>query len=521
MRLRFIVAIPLLLPLSVACGDSTGTSADTTNNATPATPATTTDDPPDPTTAGSASATMTEDSGSATMVVSGTTTSSTGPDVTSSTSTSSTATTMGVDTDHTKYDVGSMETGDDTGVDCRPGGDATVEGTVYAPNLVIPVSGALVYASAEPPEGVPNEVYCADCVDLPCATGYVLTNADGSFSLPVQSGMKYIVVQKGQFLRATEIDVVPGVNALGVDVTSLPDHRDEANHLYIPNIAIGLGSYDRLEDAMGKLGLADTLIDMNSYTEQFVPGTEQFDMWENGYTELPSMGTMAELVNDYEKLKKYHILFVPCSDDPYIDAMYSDIGKENIRKWVEEGGKFYVADWSNEYLFAGFGQYQKFYTNQFGGGTDLSPPYDSLGTVLDPDMLAWLEALPAALKDINPANGGFTDHPAIDSLPQLLTVDNWSGVEATPEILVDDGMGGQVNVGHKTWIEGPGDGENVPLTPEPLTITGQYGCGKIMFTTYHMAEFNDTYIGLTPQELVLLYLILEIGVCQQDLPPPQ
>jgi hypothetical protein len=41
-----------------------------------------------------------------------------------------------------------------------------------------------------------------------------------------------------------------------------------------------------------------------------------------------------------------------------------------------------------------------------------------------------------------------------------------------------------------------------------------------MFTTYHMAEFNDTYIGLTPQELVLLYLILEIGVCQQAFEPP-
>jgi hypothetical protein len=36
-----------------------------------------------------------------------------------------------------------------------------------------------------------------------------------------------------------------------------------------------------------------------------------------------------------------------------------------------------------------------------------------------------------------------------------------------------------------------------------------------------MAEYQDTYIGLTPQELVLLYLILEIGVCQTPyLPPP-
>ena len=37
--------------------------------------------------------------------------------------------------------------------------------------------------------------------------------------------------------------------------------------------------------------------------------------------------------------------------------------------------------------------------------------------------------------------------------------------------------------------------------------------------SYHAAEFEN-YVGLTPQELVLMYTILEIGVCQGDLPPP-
>jgi hypothetical protein len=53
-----------------------------------------------------------------------------------------------------------------------------------------------------------------------------------------------------------------------------------------------------------------------------------------------------------------------------------------------------------------------------------------------------------------------------------------------------------------------------------LTVTAQYGCGKIQFTSYHTAEFFD-YVGLSPQELVLIYTILEIGVCQEPLPPPQ
>jgi hypothetical protein len=439
------------------------------------------------------------------------------PTTTGSTSSSSTT-----DNDVTKFDLGSGETQGETEQGCPilPN-DSNITGTVYAPNQVIPVSGALVYATDTIPEGIPNEVYCAECVQLPCETQFALTKADGSFDLPVPSSSKYIVVQKGQFMRVTEVQLAAGANPLTAEQTSLPDHRDEANGLYIPNIALGLGSFDRLEDALGKLGLGDTLIDPNLYSETLVEGTQQFDMWDNGGGGLyATVGSMSELVLDYEKLKKYHILFLPCTSDTYVAEFNSDLGKENMRKWVAAGGKFYVSDWANEYLSAGFEQYQTFYQDLDFGGADLLTPYDSLGTVLDADMLAWLEALPPGLKDINSQNGG-SDHPVISMLPQIETVDNWSGVQATPPVLVDDGMGGQIDVGHKTWIEGPGDGYNVPGNPpSPLTITGHYGCGKILFTTYHMAEFSDSYIGLTPQELVLLYLILEIGVCQDAYEPP-
>lgn len=485
---------------AASCGDA-GSATQETTNVTTVTPSS---GPPEPSSGGEAPTTGGTSGHGATGETGGS---------------SSSSTTL--DSDAIKYDVGSMETGD-TGQSCDPEpADATIEGTVVAPNLAIPVSGALVYASATVPEGVPDEVYCLECVELPCDTPYVLSNPDGSFSLPVASGMKYLVVQKGQFLRATPLEVVPGANPVGVDVTSLPDHRDEANGLYIPNIALALGEYDRLEDALAKLGLADTVIDNNFYTESFVEGSQQFDLWANmTFPEYGVQGTIAELVGDYSKLSKYHILFVPCSDDPFIGEMYSAQAKDNIRQWVAAGGRFYVADWSNEYLFAGFGQYQTFHKDKDGGGTDLLTPYDSLGKVLDADLLAWLEALPGALKDINPMNGGGTFHPVIDMLPQLETVDNWSGVLATPKVLVDDGKGGEIDVGHKIWIEGPGDGYNVPLDAQPLTITGEYGCGKILFTTYHMAEFEDSYVGLTPQELVLLYLILEIGVCQKVFEPP-
>ncbi|MCA9719096.1 MAG: hypothetical protein KC468_30795, partial [Myxococcales bacterium] len=222
-------------------------------------------------------------------------------------------------------------------------------------------------------------------------------------------------------------------------------------------------------------------------------------------------GTFDQLVFDYEKMKQYHAIFVPCSSNAYNNIINNPTVQQNIHDWVEAGGRWYVADWSNDWIRDVFPQYQNF-TLEFGDDPDLGS-YDSLADILDTGLLDWLQALPDPLKDINPLND--EAHPTLFQLPKVQTVDNWSALDAVLPVLVDDGMGGQVDVGHKVWLEGPHDGQT-----KALTVTGQYGCGKIQFTTYHAAEFFD-YVGLSPQELVLFYTILEIGVCQEDLPIPQ
>jgi len=392
--------------------------------------------------------------------------------------------------------------------------DLVLDGTVWAPNGVIPVAGALVYTSAGVPDGIPQEVYCAECEELDCDDRFTTTAADGSFSLNTfAQGANYLVVQKGQFLRYTPINFGPGAETLDDELTTLPGENDPDNGLFIPLIAVGDGTFDRLEDGLGKFGLGDTLIE--NFEERLVPGTEPFELWNNGRDPtsdgFTSQGTFAELISSPANLARYHMIFAPCSSDTYTDSL-TPANIQNIRDWVAAGGRWYVSDWSNEWLIEVFPEYQQL--NCSGGNCD-NGSYDSLGTVLDDGLLEWLEALPDPLKDINPLND--ESHPTLYQLPQVQTVDNWSDIETILPVLVDDGMGGQIDVGHKVWLEGPGGAVG---GVHPLTVTGQFGCGKLQFTSYHMAEFFD-YVGLSPQELVLLYTILEIGVCQEALPPPQ
>lgn len=411
------------------------------------------------------------------------------------------------------FDVLDDPTGGAGGCQGAPN-NLALEGTVWAPNGVIPVSGALVYTSAGQPDGIPQEVYCAECEELDCDDRFTTTNADGSFTLNTYAqGANYLVVQKGQFMRVTPINFGAGAETLDDELTTLPGENDPENGLFIPLIAVGNGRYDRLEDGLGKFGLGDTLI--SNFEERLVPGTEPFDLWDNGQSPaedgFTSQGTFAQLVSSPENLAQYHMIFAPCSTDVYTSAL-TPTNIQNIRDWVAAGGRWYASDWSNEWVNLVFPEYQNLSCS--GGNCD-NGSYDSLADVMDDGLLEWLEAMPAPLQDINPLND--EPHPTLFDLPQVQTVDNWSGIQDILPVLVDDGKGGQIDVGHKVWLQGPG---GTIGGVHPLTVTGQFGCGKLQFTSYHMAEFFD-YVGLSPQELVLLYTILEIGVCQEALPPPQ
>ena len=165
----------------------------------------------------------------------------------------------GDDGSGTKFDIGDASTGDGDGDgDCGDNHDALLEGTVYAPNLELPISGALVYTTSGTVDPIPDEVYCAECVELDCSTPFTLTAADGSFSLPAFSGPgQKLVVQKGQFLRVVELDIATGTTEVPAEQSNLPGEWNPDAGMWIPRIAVYRTFPDAVFNVLAKFGLGE------------------------------------------------------------------------------------------------------------------------------------------------------------------------------------------------------------------------------------------------------------------------
>lgn len=387
----------------------------------------------------------------------------------------------------------------DEGGDCAPSDptNATLTGTVFAPNLEIPVSGALVYLTSGSVEPVPDKVYCSECVEL-CNKPFALTEPDGSFELQAVAGAgQKLVVQKGEFLRVVDIDVAEGMNEVPADRSNLPGAWNPDAGMWIPKIAVYRTDPDRVYNVLAKFGLGEV-----TANGELVPGSEQFQL-------VPDTDGGA-LIDDFVAMSQYHIIFVPCAaSNGWLGAPnVSPLRAQNVRDYVAAGGKWYATDHANEYIEEPFADYQEFHSP---GMPDIQPAYDVGGEVVDPDLLAWLEALPPALKDIGGGN------PTLDTLPTVELRLNYSGIDTTPPVIVQDQDGNDVDVGHHTWVQGPCT-SCATNDVRPMAVSGQYGCGRMMYSTFENSSVAHS--GLNPQELILLYMILEISVCHKETPPP-
>jgi len=425
-----------------------------------------------------------------------------------------------------------------------PGIAATLTGTVWAPGNApgmvpagqeIPLHGAVVRLTVAPPDPIPQAAYCERCVEV--SGTHAISAHDGSFTITGISPADYwLVVQKGQFRIETQITIGELENReLGAELTTLPSQADPSSGRWVPKVAIATGSYDDLQDVLGKMSIG-TVDASGSY--EVAAGTESIDWYSNGGEEYAGMaGSLDSLVQDLGRMMQYHIIFIPCSGSGNTTALQSQANLRNIRDYVALGGKLYVTDWSGEWMdnvfpeqitlandggvddpFGGLGggdhdtpaaAYNRasdsWDTSLFGDADGSS--YDSNNAeVVDEDLFTWL-------------NGQMG--PSAESPDTIITfdashfdvVDSWNTIEATTPVEVGvDEEGLPLIDTPKAYVIG-GHGSETPKLP--LTVTFEpAGCGRVLYSTYHTTD--TAHAGLVPQERILLYLIMEIGVCVED-----
>lgn len=398
-----------------------------------------------------------------------------------------------------------------------------ITGTVWAPGNgpgdvpaghEIPISGALVYLSFFPPDPIPQEVYCEPCEDPP--GGAVFSDAHGAFALTnIRPETYWLVIQKGQFrleqlvaVGADETIVVPPAQS------TLPSRQDPANGMWIPRIALAEGLWDNMEEILGKMGIG-AVDSSGAFISTSAAGN--FDLYINGSGDHGgvAIGDLNALIGDLARMLQYHIIFIPCSNGDNSQLFASAAFRQNIRDYVAAGGKFYVTDWSSEWEDAVFPEFIQFTsdhdtpagaTSGFNDG-DGFPGYESDNARADdPDLHEWM------VGQQGPLAPSFSPSIGAHDPDSFVVEGNWNHIEQLPDIVIGvDDEGFPVHEQAHAFVLGDWTAGEPPV--HPLTVTFEpIGCGRVLYSTYHTAE--NVHVGLVPQERILLYLIMEIGLCK-------
>ena len=432
---------------------------------------------------------------------------------------------------HTDGGGSGTNTDGDGGI-ITPPPTGSIAGVVWAPGNAIgkvpagyeiPVAGAMVYIADTAPAPIPDGVYCDRCETPPF--GYALSDTKGHFVLAhATPGKHRLVIDKAQFRLETMIDVPADSGlTLTAEQTTLPSVHDPKNGQFVPRVAIAVGDSDHIEDILAKMGIIDLDSDGRALEGGFKK-TDRVELWGNP-TDPPftavQKGSITDLFNDLNKMKRYHIIFVPCNYYSDVTPLQKASVRKNIQDYVAAGGKLYVTDWSAEWEDAAFPDFIVFDAStdttaamvssgninngdgDFGGFTH--------GKVMDTQMSTWLNGQVAP--QVVPAGGEDEDWPATYSdgmatdANDFLIEGSWSLIRSLPPVKIGtDDMGKPIMNTAKTWIQGDYMGAIYPRT-----VTFEPSCGRVMYSTYHTAQKTHEY--LVPQERVLLYLIMEIGVC--------
>lgn len=368
----------------------------------------------------------------------------------------------------------------------EPTGIGFLAGTVLAPEGTVPISNALVYLAPSMPAHLAPGLVCDKCVELPAGTPYTYSKADGTFKLPVYAaGSQVLVVQKGHFRRARQLQVAAGNASIPGKLTTLPGAPDPMNGDEIPRIGVTFGGFDKIELSLKKLGITS----FDRYGK---------DPFNDPKGLPPSVGQPMDLLNAPDKLAQYHIVLLPCALGGLSCGAPSAPQRDSLRKFVSGGGKLYVTDYSYEYVnqtWPGFITWKDKNGNDMNaqsawGAACQEGAYTKPGTANDPGLASWLGAIGEKNFDLK---------------------DSWTIISKVNPMASTDVDGKPVTVTPKVWMTSNGTG--------PSTVSFDSQCGRVLFSTYH-AEGGEAD-ALLAQEKALLFILLEVGVCVGQQPPPR
>jgi hypothetical protein len=422
----------------------------------------------------------------------------------------------------------------------RPEGQGDLAGQVHFrlyDDSILPVADPIVYWTFPEDRPAPlNRGARCDC-------GYPVTaargDANGEFLLRnIPAGPVWLVVQKGGFRRVVEVDVQPDMQLqVPLDVTELPvRHAPDAGD-EIPRIVIGTGRFDPIEDIFAKLRMGPISPQCHFDYMQYSADPARWGVELMVYQQprvLEDAGNALQappflgLLQDREALGAYDFLFGPCADtDDYAAALTSPRIRENLTTYVNSGGKLYATDYSYLLVEQPFPAYVDFAAPDGADGnadghvgelehmqlaSDGTLRYSSQNRAAPEPLRAWLDALGITAQGIVDTEGNWVNLNGVGTVDQCCR--DGQPVPVTPEVVMSGPNGvdppfGDFGPSHATWGEAEAENAN-----RPHTLRFPYGCGEVMYSTYHTVE--EAQAVLTPQEMVLLYLILEIGECNLD-----
>ncbi|MBC8134595.1 MAG: hypothetical protein H8F28_01740 [Fibrella sp.] len=384
-----------------------------------------------------------------------------------------------------------------------PAATGTVTGRVFAPDGRTAVSDALIYVPTDQTRAIAPLSSAGRAAPEPALTE-TRTDANGNFSLTgVPVGDTVVKILKGQWLIKTVIPVTAGgTSTIPVAQTTLPITGTGA-----AKIAVVLGTFDRMEDVLAKLGLGEV------ENGRLKPGTQTFDIYGESFLGATgTQGTANDLVSNAAKLAQYDIVFFDCGADE--EPLENAAVRQNLRNYVQNGGNLYVTDLAYDYIEQSIPEAIDFFgedgvaigTSEQSGEAEVGTSgVASNADVLDDNLRNWLSARGVLQGDGKVHIEGFLGGWGVINKPEA------GGKEWIRGLLIEEGEGRSAHTHAHAHDKKRGRGRQVGTgETRTLTVTAPFGAGKVLYSSYHTEPGLDPSDTLLPQEQILAYLVFEL-----------